>query len=129
VLIGVTYLVVALCILLGCQPMNKYWQISPDPGSMFLINISILLLPWQSAHIHMNRLVPANKFEAIRTRRVDTQYYYRHIFAVNPSSGKEFLEPNCFLRRRKCITNAMTHIAAMDGQHWLASKGNFDVAV
>ncbi|KAK6199629.1 hypothetical protein LQW54_010011 [Pestalotiopsis sp. IQ-011] len=34
VLIGVTYLVVSLSILLGCQPMNKYWQINPDPGNL-----------------------------------------------------------------------------------------------
>ncbi|ETS79327.1 hypothetical protein PFICI_09180 [Pestalotiopsis fici W106-1] len=34
VLLGTTYLVVALCILLGCQPMHKYWQINPDPGNL-----------------------------------------------------------------------------------------------
>lgn len=32
-LIGVTYLVVLLTILLGCQPFPKNWQIYPDPGS------------------------------------------------------------------------------------------------
>ncbi|KAE8154985.1 hypothetical protein BDV25DRAFT_146805 [Aspergillus avenaceus] len=34
VLLGVTYLAVALSILLGCQPMHKYWQIYPDPGNI-----------------------------------------------------------------------------------------------
>lgn len=33
-LIGVTYLVVALTILLSCQPMQKFWQINPDPGRL-----------------------------------------------------------------------------------------------
>lgn len=33
VLLGVTYLATALSILLSCQPMHKFWQINPDPGS------------------------------------------------------------------------------------------------
>lgn len=32
VFVGVTYLIVALSILLGCTPIYKNWQISPDPG-------------------------------------------------------------------------------------------------
>lgn len=32
-LLGVTYLATALSILLSCQPMHKFWQINPDPGS------------------------------------------------------------------------------------------------
>ncbi|KAK4133218.1 hypothetical protein BT67DRAFT_59627 [Trichocladium antarcticum] len=31
-LIGVTWVVVTLCLLVGCRPISKYWQISPDPG-------------------------------------------------------------------------------------------------
>ncbi|KAI1337490.1 hypothetical protein F5Y15DRAFT_155649 [Xylariaceae sp. FL0016] len=34
VLLGVTYLVVALTLILSCQPMNHFWQISPDPGDI-----------------------------------------------------------------------------------------------
>ncbi|KAL3460872.1 hypothetical protein BJX64DRAFT_173943 [Aspergillus heterothallicus] len=33
ILLGVTYLAVALTILLSCQPMHRFWQISPDPGN------------------------------------------------------------------------------------------------
>lgn len=33
VLIAATYVVVCLTILLSCQPMLKFWQISPNPGS------------------------------------------------------------------------------------------------
>ncbi|KAI0479537.1 hypothetical protein GGR56DRAFT_386437 [Xylariaceae sp. FL0804] len=33
-LIGVTYLVVALGIVLSCQPMHRFWQINPDPGDL-----------------------------------------------------------------------------------------------
>lgn len=32
-LLTVTYLATALSILLSCQPMHKFWQINPDPGS------------------------------------------------------------------------------------------------
>jgi hypothetical protein len=32
-LIGVTYVATILSILLGCHPMEKNWQIYPDPGS------------------------------------------------------------------------------------------------
>ncbi|KAI2616111.1 hypothetical protein GGS26DRAFT_578881 [Hypomontagnella submonticulosa] len=34
VLLGVTYVFVALSLLLGCQPLTKYWQIYPDPGNL-----------------------------------------------------------------------------------------------
>ncbi|KAL2826871.1 hypothetical protein BDW59DRAFT_171688 [Aspergillus cavernicola] len=33
ILLGVTYLAVALTIVLSCQPMQKFWQISPNPGN------------------------------------------------------------------------------------------------
>ncbi|KAL4785887.1 hypothetical protein BJX76DRAFT_366524 [Aspergillus varians] len=33
VLLGMTYLVVGLTIVLSCQPMHKFWQINPDPGN------------------------------------------------------------------------------------------------
>lgn len=34
-LLGVTYVAAALTIVLSCQPMHRYWQIYPDPGSEF----------------------------------------------------------------------------------------------
>ncbi|BCR88783.1 uncharacterized protein ACHE_41347A [Aspergillus chevalieri] len=34
VLLGVTYLATGLSIVLGCQPIQKYWQINPDPGNI-----------------------------------------------------------------------------------------------
>ncbi|KAI5862616.1 hypothetical protein GGS23DRAFT_84572 [Durotheca rogersii] len=33
-LLGFTYLIAALSILLGCQPLSKNWQIYPDPGNL-----------------------------------------------------------------------------------------------
>ncbi|KAL2839631.1 hypothetical protein BJY01DRAFT_250360, partial [Aspergillus pseudoustus] len=33
ILLGATYLAVALTIVLSCQPMHRFWQISPDPGN------------------------------------------------------------------------------------------------
>ncbi|KAJ0424979.1 hypothetical protein BJY00DRAFT_308867 [Aspergillus carlsbadensis] len=33
-LLGATYLAVALTIILSCQPMHRFWQISPDPGNI-----------------------------------------------------------------------------------------------
>ncbi|KAK7943569.1 uncharacterized protein PG986_012682 [Apiospora aurea] len=33
-LLGGTYLIVALSILLSCQPFHKFWQIYPDPGNL-----------------------------------------------------------------------------------------------
>ncbi|XHG05050.1 hypothetical protein AWENTII_008300 [Aspergillus wentii] len=35
IILAVTYLVTGLSIVLGCQPIHKYWQINPDPGSEF----------------------------------------------------------------------------------------------
>ncbi|BCR93051.1 uncharacterized protein AKAW2_10097A [Aspergillus luchuensis] len=34
ILLGVTYLLVGLTIVLGCQPMHKNWQINPNPGNI-----------------------------------------------------------------------------------------------
>lgn len=33
VMIGTTYVATLLSILLGCRPIQKNWQINPDPGS------------------------------------------------------------------------------------------------
>ncbi|KAI3573673.1 hypothetical protein IWW34DRAFT_885649 [Fusarium oxysporum f. sp. albedinis] len=33
-LLAITYLAVAFKILLSCQPMHKFWQINPDPGTL-----------------------------------------------------------------------------------------------
>ncbi|KAH7028190.1 uncharacterized protein B0I36DRAFT_272104 [Microdochium trichocladiopsis] len=33
-IIGVSYIAVALSILLGCQPMSRNWQINPNPGNL-----------------------------------------------------------------------------------------------
>lgn len=30
----VTYMVVALTLLLSCQPFHHFWQVSPDPGAL-----------------------------------------------------------------------------------------------
>lgn len=32
IVLGVSYAVVALTILLSCQPFHHFWQVSPDPG-------------------------------------------------------------------------------------------------
>ncbi|KAL3433764.1 hypothetical protein BDV09DRAFT_171203 [Aspergillus tetrazonus] len=34
VLLAVTYLAVALTLILSCQPMRRFWQINPDPGNL-----------------------------------------------------------------------------------------------
>ncbi|KXJ88378.1 hypothetical protein Micbo1qcDRAFT_207114 [Microdochium bolleyi] len=34
IIIGVSYVIVALSILLGCQPFQKNWQINPNPGPL-----------------------------------------------------------------------------------------------
>ena len=36
ILLGVTFLTTFFAILFGCYPIEKHWQINPDPGSMFL---------------------------------------------------------------------------------------------
>ncbi|KAM5349158.1 hypothetical protein ACJ41O_008981 [Fusarium nematophilum] len=34
VILAVTYAAVALTILLSCQPMHHFWQVTPDPGTL-----------------------------------------------------------------------------------------------
>ncbi|PNH45141.1 hypothetical protein VD0004_g2640 [Verticillium dahliae] len=34
VLLIITYLTVALTLLLSCQPMHNFWQVNPDPGTL-----------------------------------------------------------------------------------------------
>ncbi|KDN61246.1 hypothetical protein CSUB01_09843 [Colletotrichum sublineola] len=47
VIIGVTWLVVFFSIIFGCYPMEKNWQIYPDPGNLYLLSIPIPML-WGS---------------------------------------------------------------------------------
>lgn len=35
IMLGTTYVAVALTILLSCRPISKFWQINPNPGSTF----------------------------------------------------------------------------------------------
>ncbi|KAK7931197.1 hypothetical protein PG985_001909 [Apiospora marii] len=39
-MLGATYLIVALSILLSCQPFHKFWQIYPNPGNVCQPTIS-----------------------------------------------------------------------------------------
>ncbi|KAJ9314485.1 hypothetical protein DTO271D3_5223 [Paecilomyces variotii] len=34
VVLGATYIMVCLTLLLSCRPMHKFWQINPDPGNI-----------------------------------------------------------------------------------------------
>lgn len=34
-MLGASYIMVCLTLLLSCQPMHKFWQINPDPGSEY----------------------------------------------------------------------------------------------
>ncbi|KAM0715792.1 hypothetical protein Q7P37_008306 [Cladosporium fusiforme] len=34
IMLAVTYVAVALTLLLSCQPFNHFWQVSPDPGAL-----------------------------------------------------------------------------------------------
>lgn len=48
--LGVTYTAVALTILLSCQPMHKFWQVSPDPGRLCQptnspVNVLVVVIP------------------------------------------------------------------------------------
>lgn len=58
-LLGATYLAAALTIVLGCQPMPKYWQINPDPGGRFFFGYLILAdktrHPANDLQIHASR--------------------------------------------------------------------------
>lgn len=43
-LLVVTFAGTVAAVLLGCQPFEKYWQISPDPGMLCLPAISPVLI-------------------------------------------------------------------------------------
>ncbi|KLJ05419.1 hypothetical protein EMPG_11093 [Blastomyces silverae] len=40
VILGATYIMVALCLVLPCRPIERYWQINPDPGNICQPTIS-----------------------------------------------------------------------------------------
>ena len=35
VLLAISFIATFLAILLGCYPIEKHWQINPDPGSTY----------------------------------------------------------------------------------------------
>lgn len=41
VLLAVTFLATFLSILLGCYPIEKHWQINPDPGSKEFLSLAV----------------------------------------------------------------------------------------
>ncbi|BCS29343.1 uncharacterized protein APUU_70913S [Aspergillus puulaauensis] len=50
ILLGVTYLGVALTLVLSCQPMRKFWQINPDPGNICqparsMVYVLVVMIP------------------------------------------------------------------------------------
>ncbi|OOF93960.1 hypothetical protein ASPCADRAFT_18222, partial [Aspergillus carbonarius ITEM 5010] len=50
ILLGITYLIVTLTLILGCQPIHKNWQINPNPGNLCqptnsTLNILIVVIP------------------------------------------------------------------------------------
>ncbi|KKZ63161.1 hypothetical protein EMCG_02538 [[Emmonsia] crescens] len=42
VILGLSYIMVALCLILPCRPISKYWQIHPDPGNICQLTVSKL---------------------------------------------------------------------------------------
>ncbi|QSS52426.1 hypothetical protein I7I53_08053 [Histoplasma capsulatum var. duboisii H88] len=47
VILGLTYIMVALCLVLPCRPIKRYWQINPDPGNICqptISKISVLIV-------------------------------------------------------------------------------------
>ncbi|KAL4865045.1 hypothetical protein BDV12DRAFT_200509 [Aspergillus spectabilis] len=50
ILLGVTYLAVALTIVLSCQPMHRFWPVSPDPGdtcqpARSMVYVLVVMIP------------------------------------------------------------------------------------
>ncbi|KAL4959768.1 uncharacterized protein BDV14DRAFT_184071 [Aspergillus stella-maris] len=50
IMLGATYLGVALTIVLSCQPMKKFWQINPDPGNICqparsMVYVLVVMIP------------------------------------------------------------------------------------
>lgn len=56
VLIAVTYIATICSILFGCHPMEKNWQIDPNPGST---SYFIDLLLWETVPLTIARLLSA----------------------------------------------------------------------
>ncbi|CAJ2512632.1 Uu.00g007510.m01.CDS01 [Anthostomella pinea] len=41
--VGITWMIVFCCIMLSCRPLNRYWQMYPDPGVVSPINLFVTL--------------------------------------------------------------------------------------
>ena len=76
-----TYLATGLSIVLGCQPIQKYWQINPDPGSE-VFGHDLL-----GTHADNRRYMPADKVTAICFGGGDSERDHRSIPPVHSIAG------------------------------------------
>lgn len=73
VLLAVTFLATFLSILFGCYPIEKHWQINPDPGSksMYLPPFAVMLILADRCQPAVSRLQVA----VLITLNISTDFY------------------------------------------------------
>lgn len=79
-----TFLGSICAIFLACIPFHKYWQISPDPGSMLFRSQS---LRFAVADSWLSRFLPSRCLVAHRLDVLCRKRLHRHLLDIDPHSS------------------------------------------
>ncbi|KAL4980452.1 hypothetical protein BDW66DRAFT_166562 [Aspergillus desertorum] len=125
ILLGVTYLAVALTLVLSCQPMRRFWQINPDPGNTCqparsIVYVLVVMIPNVLTDLYLMS-IPLPLLWAVR---IGTR---RKITLMGLFSGAVFIGVAGIIRAVIIITAGAD--GAIEGSKWACRESFVSIVV
>ncbi|KAL4875606.1 hypothetical protein BJY04DRAFT_211151 [Aspergillus karnatakaensis] len=125
IILGVTYLAVALTIVLSCQPMHRFWQVSPDPGNTCqparsMVYVLVVMIPNVLTDIYLMS-IPLPLLWAVR---IGTR---RKISLMALFSGAIFVIMAAIIRAVIILTAGPN--GAIEGSKWACRESFVSIVV
>ncbi|KAL4926773.1 uncharacterized protein BDV17DRAFT_268551 [Aspergillus undulatus] len=123
--LGVTYIGVALTLVLSCQPMHKFWQISPDPGNICqparsMVYVLVVMIPNVLTDLYLMSI----PLPLLWTVRIGMR---RKITLMGLFSGAIFVGVAAVIRAVIVITSGAN--GAIEGSKWACRESFVSVVV
>ncbi|KAL4808804.1 hypothetical protein BDV18DRAFT_133202 [Aspergillus unguis] len=125
ILLGVSYLGVALTLILSCQPMRKFWQINPDPGNVCqparsLVYVLVVMIP----NVLTDLYLLAIPLPLLWTVRIGMR---RKVTLMGLFSGAIFVGVAAIVRAVIVITSGSN--GAVEGSKWACRESFVSIVV
>ncbi|KAL4739820.1 hypothetical protein BDV11DRAFT_215001 [Aspergillus similis] len=125
ILLGVTYLAVALTLVLSCQPMRRFWQIYPDPGNTCqptrsIVYVLVVMIP----NIVTDLYLMSIPLPLLWTVKIGTR---RKITLMGLFSGAIFIGVAGIIRAVIIITSGPN--GAIEGSKWACRESFVSIVV